>query len=337
MDVIPLAVFAAPDDDEHRTPSWHPERRDRLGAALRGVDAADIGDAVEWRAPREATTAELARAHDHDYVDALRLYCAEGGGELDPDTVATPGSWGTALRAAGAVLDAIDALRAGECEYAFAANRPPGHHALADQAMGFCLFNNVAVGAAAITAGGDRVAVVDWDVHHGNGTQAIFWDDPNVLYVSTHQSPAYPGTGRITETGGAGAPRSNLNLPFPPGTRGDPLRAAFDEVVAPVMEEFGPDWLIVSAGFDAHRDDPLAALELTAADFADLTRRVMAYVPPGRLLLVLEGGYDLGALTRSVGASLAELAGVSYRPEGASSGRVGEPTVVAAKQQWGLE
>jgi acetoin utilization deacetylase AcuC-like enzyme len=336
MGVIPLAVFAAADDDDHRTPSWHPERRDRLGAALRGIDAAEIGDAVDWRRPREASLDELALAHDRDYVEALAQFCAEGGGDLDPDTVATPGSWPTARRAAGAVLDAIDALRTGECEYAFAVNRPPGHHALADQAMGFCLVNNVAVGAAAIAARGERVAVVDWDVHHGNGTQAIFWDDPRVLYVSTHQAPAYPGTGRIAETGGPAAPGTNLNLPFPPGTRGDPLRAGFDEVVAPVMEGFGPDWLIVSAGFDAHRDDPLASLELTAADFADLTQRVKSYVPAGRLLLVLEGGYDLGALTRSVGASLAELVGAGYRPEGASSGGVGEPTVVAAKQQWGL-
>ena len=149
--------------------------------------------------------------------------------------------------------------------------------------MGFCLFNNAAIGAAELAAGGERVAIVDWDVHHGNGTQDIFYDDPRVLYVSTHESPLYPGTGRLAETGGSQAPRTNLNLPFPAGTRGDVYRAAFDEVIVPVVESFAPDWLIISAGFDAHRDDPLAGIELTSADYADFARRLAALVPARRV------------------------------------------------------
>jgi acetoin utilization deacetylase AcuC-like enzyme len=202
--------------------------------------------------------------------------------------------------------------------------------------MGFCLFNNAAIGAAQLAAEGERVAIVDWDVHHGNGTQDIFYDDPRVLYVSTHESPMYPGTGRLDETGGSQAPRTTLNLPFPAGTRGDVYRAAFDEVIVPVVEAFAPDWLIISAGFDAHRDDPLAGIELTSADYADFARRLAALVPTSRLLVVLEGGYDLDALTHSVGTTLGALVGVDYRPEPASTGEIGRPTVVAARQLWEL-
>jgi acetoin utilization deacetylase AcuC-like enzyme len=203
--------------------------------------------------------------------------------------------------------------------------------------MGFCLVNNVAVGAAALAARGQRVAIVDWDVHHGNGTQDIFYDDPDVLYVSTHEYPLYPGSGRADETGGAGAPMSNLNLPFPAGTRGDVYRRAFDEVIAPVIERFAPDWLFISAGFDAHRNDPLAGLELTAADYADLAVRLQQLVPARRTVVVLEGGYDFEALSRSTGSTLSALVGGSYRPEEASTGEVGLPTVVAARQRWELD
>jgi acetoin utilization deacetylase AcuC-like enzyme len=202
--------------------------------------------------------------------------------------------------------------------------------------MGFCLFNNAAVGAAKLAAAGEKVAIVDWDVHHGNGTQDIFYDDPNVLYVSTHESPLYPGTGLLRETGGEAAVGTNVNLPFPAGTAGDTLRAAFDEVVIPKVEQFAPDWLIISAGFDAHRNDPLAGLGLTAGDYADLARRLQSLVPARRVLVVLEGGYDLQSLTYSVGATLSTLLGGSYRPETASTGEVGMPTVTAARQLWEL-
>ncbi|MEO6572043.1 MAG: histone deacetylase, partial [Ilumatobacteraceae bacterium] len=317
-------------------PTWHPENRSRLDAALAGIHEAGLDDATEWRIPDQASEDDLALVHDRVYIEAVQDFCANGGGHLDPDTIASPGSWATARRSAGAVLGAIDALRAGECDVAFAGGRPPGHHAVRDRAMGFCLFNNAAVGAARLAAAGERVAIVDWDVHHGNGTQDIFYDDPNVLYVSTHESPLYPGTGLLRETGNGDGEGTNLNLPFPAGAAGDTYRAAFDEVVVPVVERFAPDWLIISAGFDGHRDDPLAGLRLTADDYADMARRLQSLVPARRLLVVLEGGYDLGALTHSTGATLSALVGGAYRPEGASTGEIGRPTVTAARQLWDL-
>ena len=194
----------------------------------------------------------------------------------------------------------------------------------------------LALAAADLAARGERVAIVDWDVHHGNGTQDIFYDDPRVLYVSLHESPLYPGTGRADETGAGNAPRSNLNLPFPAGTRGDVYRRAVDEVVAPVIEEFDPSWLFISAGFDAHRNDPLAGLELSSADYADMALRLRPLVPERRMVVVLEGGYDLDALTWSTGATLSALVDEGYRPERASTGEVGAPVVTAAKQRWEL-
>jgi acetoin utilization deacetylase AcuC-like enzyme len=332
----PIAVFSAAELDEHHTPAGHPERPGRLDASLAGIPAAGLGDAVRMVEPRLASVEELARAHDARLIERIREFCDAGGGSLDADTYAAPGSWVTACRAAGAILDAVDALEAGSCEVAFAASRPPGHHAEFDQSMGFCLFNNVAVAARALSERGERVAIVDWDVHHGNGTQDIFYDDPDVLYVSTHQSPLYPGTGRLNETGGAAAPFTNLNMPFPPGTRGDVFRQAVDQVIAPVIERFEPTWLIVSAGYDGHRNDPLAGLQLTSADYADLADRLRQLVPSRRLVVALEGGYDFDALSMSTGATLSALVGEGYRPEPASSGEIGIPVVTAAQQLWEL-
>ena len=332
----PIAVFAAADLDHHDLPAGHPERRGRVEASLAGISAAGLDEAVTYVEPRLATVDELRRVHDADLIDRIEALCESGGGRIDADTFAAAGSWDTARRAAGAVLDAVRALEDGTCEVAFAAGRPPGHHAESDRAMGFCLFNNVAVAAAALADRGERVAIVDWDVHHGNGTQQIFYDDPRVLYVSTHQSPLYPGTGLLDETGGESAPFSNLNLPMPPGTRGDVFRRAFDEVVAPVIERFDPTWLFVSAGFDAHRNDPLASLQLTSADYADLAASLRPLVPERRLVVALEGGYDFDALSMSTGSTLSSLVGEAYRPEGASSGEIGLPTITAARQRWEL-
>ncbi len=303
----------------------------RVAAALAGIDAAGLRDAIVALAPRRATDEELMAVHPAPYLDALRSFCEAGGGNLDPDTVAAPGSWDTALLAAGAVLAAVDGLAAGEGDAAFVAARPPGHHALADQSMGFCLINNVAVAAAVLAGRGERVLVVDWDVHHGNGTQAIFWDDPRVLYVSTHEWPLYPGTGRVEETGGPAAPGLTINIPLPAGATGNVVCHALDDVVAPVVERFSPTWVLVSAGYDAHRADPLADLALTAGDFADMAARVRGFAPGGgRLAVVLEGGYDLDALSRSVGATLAGVLDGAYRPEHASSGGPGAAAVEAA-------
>jgi acetoin utilization deacetylase AcuC-like enzyme len=290
----------------------HPERPARIDAAMEGVAdiARSLGSELEIVAPQPAALAALARVHTPEYLRRLEEFCRAGGGHLDPDTFARPDSWDAALLSAGAGLQAIEVLRQHEEGVAFVVTRPPGHHALADRAMGFCLLNNVAVSAAALTAAGERVLIVDWDVHHGNGTEAIFWDDPAVLYVSTHQSPFYPGTGAADDVGGPGALGLTVNVPVPAGSTGEVLRRALDEVAAPVVEAFAPTWVLISAGFDAHRADPLAELALSSGDFANLARTVAGYAPgSGRLVLFLEGGYDLGALRSSVAATLGELMG----------------------------
>src|SRR5439155_2059885 len=246
------------------------------------------------------------------YLDRLETFCAEGGGHLDPDTHVGRESWDAACLAAGAGLDAIERLERGEADAAFLAVRPPGHHATPARSMGFCLINNIAVAAAALLARGERVAVIDWDAHHGNGTQETFYRDGRVLYVSMHQFPLYPGTGRLDDPGAGDRADTTINFPFPPGTAGDAYLAAFDEVVAPAAEAFGPTWWLVSAGFDAHRADPLTGLGLAAGDFADLTARVRDAAGPGRLVAFLEGGYDLDALAASAGACVAGLAGADH-------------------------
>jgi acetoin utilization deacetylase AcuC-like enzyme len=235
------------------------------------------------------------------------------------------------LYSAGAGLAAIEALQRGDAGAAFVAVRPPGHHATASRAMGFCLLNNVAVGAATLAAAGERVLIVDWDVHHGNGTQEIFWDDPRVLYVSMHQWPAYPGTGRASETGGPSAPGLTVNVPLPPGSSGDSALAAIDDIAAPVIVRFAPTWVLISAGFDAHRDDPLADLSWSAGDFAALTTKVASFAPQqGRVVAYLEGGYDLAALRRSAGATVAALAGHMWLPEPVTAGGPGREAVAVA-------
>jgi acetoin utilization deacetylase AcuC-like enzyme len=323
-----VLVTSLGDRDRHDTGRGHPERPARLDAVLRGIADAGLGEALRWSTCRAADRAELALAHDPRYLQAIEEFAAAGGGNLDPDTVVSPGSFDTAVLAAGGGLSAIDALRRGDAEAAIVAVRPPGHHATRDRGQGFCLLNNIAVAAAALSQQGERVLVVDWDVHHGNGTQDIFWDDPRVLYVSTHQFPAYPGTGRASETGGAHAPGMTINFPFPPGATGDLALAALDEVVAPASEQFEPTWVLVSAGFDAHRDDPLADLAWSAGDYAALTRRVAEFAPaPGRYAAFLEGGYDLDALQRSVAATASAMAGVAADTEPPTSGGPGLETV----------
>jgi acetoin utilization deacetylase AcuC-like enzyme len=321
--VTSLVVAGPSGLTEHDVGPRHPEQPSRLVAVMEGVRALGPEQEIVTPAFSEASLEELTRVHDPAYLARLAAFCEEGGGAIDADTSARADSWRAARRAAGAGLAALEALEQQGDAIAFVPVRPPGHHATSDRAMGFCLLNNVAVAAAARTALGERVLIVDWDVHHGNGTQDIFWDDPAVLYVSTHQHPLYPGTGRPDEVGGAAAPGLTLNLPLPPGATGDVVRAALDEEARATIEAFRPDWVLVSCGFDAHRDDPLSNLQLSSGDFAELARIVREFAPrPGRLALFLEGGYDATALASSVEATLRALLG---RPAHAAAPTQGGP------------
>jgi acetoin utilization deacetylase AcuC-like enzyme len=315
----------------------HPERPDRIGAVMEGVARVRqvMGDELEMVPAALADVASLERVHAPEYVERVRQLCEGGGGQIDPDTFARPDSWDAALRSAGAGLQAIDILRGRRSGVAFVATRPPGHHALPERGMGFCLFNNVAVAASLLADDGERVLIVDWDVHHGNGTQDIFWNDPRVLYVSTHQSPLYPGTGQADEVGGPEARGLTVNVPLPPCATGDVVRRALAEVAAPVIDAFAPTWVLISAGFDAHRADPLAELLLSAGDFALLAGDVAAFAPAdGRVIAFLEGGYDLEALRASVAASLGAFGGVDSAKdtevEGVTGGDRGLEAVAAA-------
>lgn len=311
----------------HDAGRGHPERPARLEAVLAGIEGCGAGDALVFVEPRPATHAELARVHSTGYLKAIEDFCHHGGGALDLDTTAGPQSWEAAVLGAGAGLDAIERLDRAEADAAFVVVRPPGHHATAKRAMGFCLLNNAAVTAAALADRGERVLIVDWDAHHGNGTQDIFYDDPRVLYVSTHEYPQYPGTGRLDESGRDAGLGTTVNLPLPSGATGDVFLAAVDEVLLPAVSVFAPTWLVVSAGFDAHRADPLTDLGLSSGDFADLADRIFPLVPAGRRIALLEGGYDLDALAASAGACVASMAGRRYRPEPSTSGGPGRQVV----------
>lgn len=330
-----LLVASDPVFAEHDTGRGHPERPARLDAVMAGVTRAGLVDAVHALPVRRATTEELERVHSPAHLERVRSLCAHGGGQIDADTVVSPRSWDAALNAAGAGLAAVDALRRGQGDAAFLALRPPGHHATPERAMGFCLVNNIAVTAAALAAEGQRVAIVDFDAHHGNGTQDAFLRDPRVLYVSLHQWPLYPGTGPLDETGRDAGSGTTCNLPLPPGATGDVYLAALDEVILPLVERFEPHWLLLSAGFDAHRADPLTGLALSSGDFGPITGRLAPLVPPGRRIAFLEGGYDLEALTRSVATTLPNLVGAPPpREEGPSAGGPGDIVVGAAAQLW---
>lgn len=304
MDVIYYThpVFAL-----HETGSWHPERPARLEAAERGVMTSGLVVRRDEPGPVDREILELV--HLPEYIDAIERFCAHGGGALDADTVAGPDSWEAALRSAGAGVEAVRLLESEEAATAFLAVRPPGHHALANRAMGFCLFNNVAVTAAFLRKRGERVLVVDWDVHHGNGTQETFAADAGMLYLSIHQHPFYPGGGMIEEVGVDGGEGTILNFPMPAGTGGDVYRVLFDRVVAPVIMEFGADWVLVSAGYDAHESDPLAEQRLLAADYGAMASVIAQVHRPERIVTFLEGGYHLPAITTSVAATLQGYAG----------------------------
>jgi acetoin utilization deacetylase AcuC-like enzyme len=284
----------------------HPENARRLTAIEEAMSERDwLGmDLVEAPA---ATREQLERVHSAAHIDAIEELSERGGGPIDLDTVASAGSWNAALHAAGGAVHAAERLKSGG-GFAFCGLRPPGHHAERDRAMGFCLLNNVAVAAAHAIAelGVERILVLDWDVHHGNGTEAIFYDSPQVLYMSIHQSPLYPGTGAATDVGSGEGEGYTVNLPVPPGSGPDQFLSLVQTVVVPIGLEWRPDLICISAGYDAHRDDPLANCELDDAAYGEMaaTMRDLAAELGVPVLICLEGGYSLGALSRSVVATL---------------------------------
>jgi acetoin utilization deacetylase AcuC-like enzyme len=296
----------------HDTGYGHPESASRLRAIEEALAAPDFKPLKREEAPR-ADLAAIERLHPKAYVEMVQAAIpARDHNWLDADTIVSPGSWEAALRATGATLYAVDQVMAGNADNAFCAVRPPGHHAEPSRAMGFCLFNSVAVAALHARAkhGAKRVAVVDFDVHHGNGTQAAFWTDKDLLYASTHQMPLFPGTGALNETG-----VGNIwNAPLAPGDDGEDFLAAFEGRILPALDAFAPDFLLISAGFDAHIRDPLAQIRLLEPDFAWVTEQLMeaaAKHAGGKLVSTLEGGYDLEALASSAAVHVKTLMGAA--------------------------
>jgi len=302
-------LFTHPDCLDHNPGEGHPERPARLKAILAALDRPEFAD-LDRRAAPLAEREDIALVHSPEHIDAVLASAPERGHVmLDGDTLLSPGSDRAALRAAGAVVAAVEAVCAGEAKTAFCAVRPPGHHAEPERAMGFCLFNSVAVGAAVAETqqGIQRIAIVDFDVHHGNGTEAMTATRPGWLYASTHQWPLYPGSGADRHRG----PYGNIvNATLSPGAGSAEFRAAFEERILPALDSFAPELLMISAGFDAHRQDPLAGLELETEDFAWVTRalaEVAARHAQGRIVATLEGGYDLEALADSAAAHVRAL------------------------------
>jgi acetoin utilization deacetylase AcuC-like enzyme len=295
---------------EHDPGPGHPESPARLRAVLDALDGPGFAALDRLEAPR-ATREQLARVHQAELIDRIFDNVPQHGWyRLDADTVMSPASVEAALRAAGAVCAAVDAAIARHHQRSFCAVRPPGHHATPTAAMGFCLFNSVAVGAAQALAvhGLVRVAIVDFDVHHGNGTQDIFWNDPRVLYVSSHQSPLYPGSGARDETGAGNI----VNVPLPPGAGSCEFRDAYERIVLPALDSFAPELVMISAGFDAHRLDPLANLKLETEDYGWITERLVGLAARhahGRVVSSLEGGYSLTALRESTASHVSALLG----------------------------
>jgi acetoin utilization deacetylase AcuC-like enzyme len=293
----------------HLTPSGHPERPDRLRAIDRVLENERFQTLARVAAP-EASIDDIALCHPRDFIEEIAAAVPkEGMVRIDADTSMSPGSFAAALRAIGGALYAVDEVMTGKAPNAFCAMRPPGHHAETVRPMGFCFFNSAAIAArhAQKKHGAERVAIVDFDVHHGNGTQEIFWSDPTVMYCSTHEMPLYPGTGARSERG---EHNTIVNAPLRAGDAGEAFRSAFEQTILPRLREFGPDLVVISAGFDAHLRDPLANLNLVEADYAWVTQKLMEIADAkanSRVVSLLEGGYDLQGLAGSVAAHVTAL------------------------------
>ncbi len=309
---------------EHDTGTGHPERPSRLTHAIEALESMPWFDGLRRIQPRACERDWLTAVHDDDYIDRSLAACRNGRGFLDtPDVTIGTSSWDVAALATGGALAIADAVVAGEVDNGFALVRPPGHHAERDTALGFCLFNNIAITSRYLQRrhGLDKILILDWDVHHGNGTQHSFEEDPSVFYVSLHQYPWYPGTGARHETGlGAGA-GSTLNCPMPAGSGDDDYRVAFKDQVLPAARAFKPDAVLISAGFDAHAADPLGGINLSTGFFRWMTREMMEIADAsagGRIVSLLEGGYDLDALAACVCAHVETLVGARSTPNAAA-------------------
>lgn len=290
----------------------HPEGPDRLRAVVGALNKSGLWERLEPIEAAPADISKLEQVHSREQIERIRQACRNAPSQIDWDTSVSEGSYDAALLAAGGVMAAVDAVAGGRVRNAFCAVRPPGHHATRDRAMGFCLFNNVAVAArhAQDAHGLRRILIVDWDAHHGNGTQEIFYEDPTVLYFSTHQLPGYPGSGKAGETGAGAGKGSTVNVPMEPGSGDEEYLRAFREILVPAADAFKPDLVLISAGFDAHDNEPLTNLEVSTEGFRKLTgivKEIAARHCNGRLVSVLEGGYNLKNLGDSVVAHVKEL------------------------------
>jgi acetoin utilization deacetylase AcuC-like enzyme len=293
---------------KHEPGEFHPERPARIQVLLDLADELDRGK-FQILAPKVAARSDIESCHGADYITLVQSTSKANQYALDGDTVTSRDSFGVGLLAVGGFLRLLDSIAAGESRNGFALVRPPGHHALRDRAMGFCLFNTIAIGARHLKRahGANRVLVMDWDVHHGNGTQNAFYDDPSVLFISTHQFPYYPGTGAVTEVGTEAGEGYTINVPLPAGCADAEYLRVFEEVVVPAAKKFAPEWILVSAGFDPHRHDPLGGMDVTEKGFGAMAQCLLELADQhcgGKIAFLLEGGYDLTALRNSVAAVL---------------------------------
>jgi acetoin utilization deacetylase AcuC-like enzyme len=312
MPVRPIGFISHPDYLKHRTGRHHPEVPARLTAIVRHLESTGMLNALVRSEPTEPSRDWLALAHSAEHVKTIEDACLRGVRALDPDTCISPESYRAALLAVGGALLGVDQVMEGTIASAFVALRPPGHHAERERAMGFCLFNNVAIAAryAQQRYGLKRILIVDWDVHHGNGTQQAFEDDPTVLFFSSHQFPFYPGTGRAAERGSGPGLGYTINVPVAAGCGDHEYQEIFETILYPAACEFRPDMVLISAGFDAHRDDPLASMNVTEEGYermTNLVRDIAERYSEGRIVSLLEGGYNLQALARSVERHLQTL------------------------------
>ena len=305
---------------KHLPGESHPERPERIQALLNLAGALDK-QMFELASPRAATRADVEYTHGADHVRLVESTSKHNRYALDGDTITCRDSFGVALLAVGGFLTLLDAIASKQSSNGFALVRPPGHHALRDHAMGFCLFNTMAIGAEYLKRvyGAKKILIMDWDVHHGNGTQAAFYDDPTVFFISTHQFPFYPGSGAVNETGVGAGEGLTLNVPLPAGCTDVEYLQVFQDIVVPAAEKFQPDWILVSAGFDPHRRDPLGGMNVTEEGFGAMARLLLALAnrfADGRIAFLLEGGYDLAGLRDSVAAVLAAMKTQAPLPAG---------------------